>query len=265
MLDSAWERLRGLGLRHSDRVICNSHFVKTHAISAFGLQPDRVEVAPCGVDRRLIELAERLDRRAMRSAIAGPLGCEGYALTFATGDAREGYGALPAIWAAARAAGYPGALVVAGVMMAARYAGDLRRAFTAEGLTETVSWVPFLDQTETGRLAALYAAADFYLELSRHEGFGMQLAEAMACGAVCFSTGCGALEEVGGGFPLPLPADPSTAGRAIAEAWRAGVHKRDVTAQVAHAQAFTWDTAGIQVAAFARSAVGSPLPLGVRR
>src|SRR5262249_37990479 len=143
MLDGVWERLRGLGLKHSDRVICNSHFFRRHAIAAFGLEPDRVDIAPCGVDERLIALADRADRHATRSEVTGRRGCEGYILTFATGDAREGYAALPGIWAAAKAAGYPGALVVAGINAAAPYAGELSRAFADAGLAETVSWVPF--------------------------------------------------------------------------------------------------------------------------
>ncbi len=42
----------------------------------------------------------------------------------------------------------------------------------------------------------------------------MQLIEAMACGTTCFSSGRGALEEVSGGFALPLNInDPKAAGR----------------------------------------------------
>lgn len=255
-VDCVWEWLRGRGLRASDRVICNSDFVRQRAIAAFRLRADCVDVAPCGVDERLVALAALVDKAALKSDLAGQVGCDGYVLTFATGDEREGYSALPSVWAAAKAEGYPGALVIAGLNAGAPYAQRLRKDFAAKGVAQSVVWVPFLDETQMARLAGLYAAADFYLELSRHEGFGMQLVEAMACGAVCLSSGRGALKEVGGGFPIELSADSAEVGSMIAREWRLGSHTANVAAQVAYARSFTWSIAGKKVAEFVRSSVG---------
>lgn len=255
-VDWVWEWLRGSGLRASDRVICNSDFVRQRAIAAFRLKADCVDVAPCGVDERLVSLAASVDKAVLRKEMAGQVGCDNYVLTFATGDEREGYTALPAVWAAAKAAGYPGALVIAGVRAGSPYAQRLREGLAAQGVAHSVVWEPFLDETQMARLAGLYAAADFYLELSRHEGFGMQLVEAMACGAVCLSTGCGALKEVGGGFPIELPAESAEVGALLAREWRLGSHKVAVAAQVAYARSFSWSIAGTKVAEFVRSGAG---------
>ncbi len=59
-------------------------------------------------------------------------------------------------------------------------------------------------------LAAHYAAADVYLSLSEHEGFGVPLVEAMAAGVPVVARGAGAVGETAGGAALLLAAaDPS--------------------------------------------------------
>lgn len=60
-------------------------------------------------------------------------------------------------------------------------------------------------------LSALYSAADLYLAPSRHEGFGIPLLEAFACGCPVVCSSGGALPEVAGDAALVLkswePAD----------------------------------------------------------
>lgn len=237
MLNGVWERLRGHALRKSDLVLCNSKFIQSAAVGHFGLAQERTAVAYCGVDRRIPELAADVDV----SSLLRNLGVEQFVLAFATGDEREGFRILPQLWAAARKGGYPGMLVIAGVREAAAYARELDAAFCSASQKDGFRFLPFLGPEQIGLLAGLYRAADFYLETSRHEGFGMQLVEAMACGTTCFSSGRGALAEVGGGFPLPLDIDdPEAAGLAVAGAWRDGLHQRDNREQTAHALAFDW-------------------------
>lgn len=249
MIDRIWERLRGRALRESDHVICNSEFIRQAVVRHFGLASNRTSVGYCGVDPRIPRLAGASHLATVRRKI----GADQFLLTFATGDEREGFGILPEFWSATRQAGYPGKLVVAGVKEGANYACRLRQEFQSAGSVDSVVFLPFLGEEQIGELAGLYGAADFYLETSRHEGFGMQLLEAMACGTTCFSSGRGALTEIGGGFPLVLAIEsPLVAGTAVAAAWRAGAHRRDNSAQVAHAQAFNWEDTCTQVVRFAR-------------
>lgn len=255
VIDAIWEWMRGHAMRTSDLVVCNSDFVRRAAREAFRLDPARLVTAPCGVDRRLTAYADVADCADFRRNLADGVCAEGYFLTFATGDPREGYDALPAFWRAAQEAGYPGALVIAGVNSDSSYAKALKAAFSKHGAVEQIVWLPFLDVRQTEELAKLYAAADFYLEFSRHEGFGMQLVEAMACGTACFSTGRGALSEVGGGLALPLKREPVASGKAITEAWNQGEHLRGREIRKAHARQFDWDIAGKSVADFIHSEV----------
>lgn len=240
LVDAAWERLRGDGLRHSETVVCNSRFIQEAAIRHFGLRREKTTLGYCGVDPRIPRLAAMTDLNFVRARYGG----NGFLLTFATGDEREGYQILPELWSAAKKAGYPGGLVVAGVKYEHAYSSALTADFQSLGVMESVHLLPFLGEEELQELAGIYAASDFYLETSRHEGFGMQLVEAMACGTTCFSSGRGALEEIGGGYTIPLAINsPSEAGEAIAAAWGTGEHQRDNRSQVEHALSFDWSQA----------------------
>jgi glycosyltransferase involved in cell wall biosynthesis len=249
-IDAIWERLRRQALRSSELVICNSEFVRDAAVKMFRLDPNKVTMAPCGVDESLIAAADRADRGAIRAEMASQFSADSYMFTFATGDEREGYTYLPALWRSIKHAGYTGALVIAGVNQEKPYAAALRASFASTSGEDRIIWLPFIQESEIDRLAGLYSAADFYLELSRHEGFGMQLAEAMACGTACASTGCGALNEIGGGYPLEIGDDLETAAHAIVQTWRDKTHLADADARIEHARGFTWDKAGEKAAHF---------------
>jgi len=65
-------------------------------------------------------------------------------------------------------------------------------------------------------LAAHYAAADVFLSLSEHEGFGVPLVEAMAAGVPVIARGAGAVAETAAGAALILAAgDPSYVAAAL--------------------------------------------------
>lgn len=55
------------------------------------------------------------------------------------------------------------------------------------------------------QLSALYAAADLYLAPSRHEGFGLPVLEAFACGCPVLCSAGGALPEVAGDAGEVIP------------------------------------------------------------
>ena len=65
-------------------------------------------------------------------------------------------------------------------------------------------------------LAAHFEAADVYLSLSAHEGFGVPLVEAMAAGVPVVARGAGAVAETVGDAALVLAAaDPSYVAAAL--------------------------------------------------
>lgn len=70
------------------------------------------------------------------------------------------------------------------------------------------------------QLISYYQRARFYVQLSRHEGFGVAVAEAMACGCVPVVSDAGALPEVVGdsGFIIP-DGNPLEAANLISRYW----------------------------------------------
>jgi glycosyltransferase involved in cell wall biosynthesis len=77
--------------------------------------------------------------------------------------------------------------------------------------------------TTTGKLVELtplYRRARIYCQLSRHEGFGVAVAEAMACKCVPIVSDSGALPEVVGECGVVVPnGDPTMSAKAIEEKW----------------------------------------------
>jgi glycosyltransferase involved in cell wall biosynthesis len=86
--------------------------------------------------------------------------------------------------------------------------------------------VTFLGYLDASRLLAENQQAHIYAQLSYHEGFGMALAEAMACGCIPVVTGRGSIPEVVGdtGYYVPVE-NPDAAASAIRAAMGAGQNK----------------------------------------
>jgi glycosyltransferase involved in cell wall biosynthesis len=78
--------------------------------------------------------------------------------------------------------------------------------------------VEFTGELDDASLVAAFATASTYVQASRHEGFGLALAEAMLARCIPVSSTAGSLPEVVGGTGLYLQ---SVDAAAIAEAVRA--------------------------------------------
>jgi glycosyltransferase involved in cell wall biosynthesis len=63
------------------------------------------------------------------------------------------------------------------------------------GLSERIHFLPFLDRVH---LRAVYARANVVLQPSSYEGFGLPVAEALACGAIVVASDIPVLREIGG-------------------------------------------------------------------
>jgi len=105
--------------------------------------------------------------------------------------------------------------------------------------------VLFPDFVSDDDLPALYAGATLFVYPSLYEGFGLPVAEAMACGAPVVSSNASSLPEVGGDAVLYF--DPRNVD-AIAETIRRALSdeslQNDLRARgIAQAKKFSWDQA----------------------
>ena len=193
--------------RRAARVLTVSERTKRDLVSRYGVSPERVVVTPNGVD----------------PAFRPGEGSRDYALALGAIQPRKNQ--LAAL-EAAHAAGLP--LVVAGPEKDAALAEELRR--------RGARVAGYLDAPE---LVRLLQGAACLVQASRHEGFGLPVLEAMACGTPVVAVDEPALVEVAGDAAVIVPEAELAEGirRAIAG------HERLVAAGLERARSFTWEAA----------------------
>jgi glycosyltransferase involved in cell wall biosynthesis len=241
LIDLAKRRFKSLNLQNSAVVVCNSLFTRDAASAWYRFDFAKSVIGYCGVAERFFELSSALKSSGnMRFQNK-----DRYFLTFATGDARENYHLLPEILLNLRRGGCNAKLILAGARSGEGYISDMNKGFFERNLRvgEDYQYVEFLGEDRLDELIELYVSADFYLELSGHEGFGMQLAEAMACGTTCISSGAGALAEIGAGFDVRLSSlDPAFVAETIVKSYAQNLHCRDNGDQVDYVRThYTWN------------------------
>ena len=201
--------------RKADHVLAVSERTKRDAVDLYGLAPDRISVTPLAADTAFTP---------------GDGGHDGYLLFVGAIQARKD--PLAAL-EAARAAGLP--LVVAGPEKDRELAAELRRrGADVRGVVTKPE------------LAELYRRAAAVLLLSRYEGFGIPVLEAMASGTPVVLSDDPALREVAG--------DAGAYG-SVADALAARDHHR--AAGLERAAQFSWRrTAELTVGAYRKVLAG---------
>jgi glycosyltransferase involved in cell wall biosynthesis len=158
-------------------VITDSQFSKREIVRHLGMESDRIDVVPLGVDASLVSSRPRPARFE---------GVERYVLFVGEMEARKDIQTLLSSMAllppALRAST---ALVIAG-----------KRASSAS--VPAGVRIEFLGDVDDGRLASLYAGAAAFAFPSRYEGFGLPVLEAMALGAPVVASDAASLPEAGG-------------------------------------------------------------------
>ena len=121
------------------------------------------------------------------------------------------------------------------------------------GITGRVSLPGYLPTRQD--LAAAFAAADLFILPSHYEGFGLPLAEAMACGCPAIASNTSSLPEVGGDAVRYFPPSDDTALAHAMDELLADSETRAALAQkgLARAATFTWDETARRTLAVYRS------------
>jgi alpha-1,3-rhamnosyl/mannosyltransferase len=208
-------------VRDARRVLTVSERTKRDLLDLYDLAPEKVVVTPNGVD----------------PAFTPGDGPRDYALSVGAIQPRKNQ--LAAL-EAARAVGLP--LVVVGPEKDPSLAGELRRGGARlEG---------YVDQD---RLVELYRGAACLVQPSRHEGFGLPVLEAMACGTPVVAVADPALREVAGDAAVFVAEVELADGikRALSE------RERLVAAGLERARSFTWRASAERTLAVYREILGA--------
>lgn len=198
-------------VRAAARVLTVSERTKSDLVELYGLPPERIVVTPNGVDPAFVPSHESPSDTVSQGS---------YVLSVGAIQARKNQ--LAAL-EAAHAVGLP--LVVVGPTKDASLADELRRrGARLEGYVDTE------------RLAELYRGAACLVQSSRHEGFGLPVVEAMACGTPVVAVPDPALREVAGDAAIFVEESDLADGvrRALAE------REQLSAAGIERARAFTW-------------------------
>jgi glycosyltransferase involved in cell wall biosynthesis len=232
------------------QVLTDSDFSAAEIVAAYGIQADRIAVAPLGVcgfgpadpeiavdlpagltTPFLLHVGDLHERRNLPMLVDALL------------EARRHFGAVAAV-----------SLVLAGVD---RGVGDgLCAMATAAGMPDAVVRLGIV---EDERLQTLYRAATALVYPSLYEGFGLPVLEAMASGTPVIASEAASIPEVLGDAGILLsPTDASVWTQAIIkvmndETLRTGMR----SAGLARAATFTWDrTARLTWGAYRRAIGG---------
>jgi glycosyltransferase involved in cell wall biosynthesis len=219
---AAWQRaVLPILVRRARHVVTVSEFSRDELVTLAGADPARITVVAGGVDHA--RLHPGVDPAPARAAFGLQ---RPYVLTVASRLPRKNLGALEPVARRLRALDVD--VVAAGGHRAHFAAGD--------GAAQAVR---SLGEVPEALLPALYAGATAFVLPSLHEGFGLPVLEAMACGVPVVASDRGALPETCGSAALLVdPTDPA----ALADAVEAAIGDKDLAAAgVARASAYSWE------------------------
>ncbi len=221
--------------RRADAVVTGSGAARQDILAALPVEPERVLAVLDGVDPRY--------RPSETPPARGP-GAPKTILYVGRADPYKNLSGLIRAFALLLEGGTGAVLQIAGPPDD-RYPEPQRLAREL-GVADRVRWTGYLDDAA---LLRAYREADVLAHLSLYEGFGLPVAEAMACGTPVVCSDAASLPEVAGGAALLVPpGDPAAA----ADALRRVLTDADLAARLRkagleRARAFSWPAAAAAV------------------
>jgi glycosyltransferase involved in cell wall biosynthesis len=218
------------GLRQAARVACVSRAVGDEIVAAGLVDPSRVRVVPNGIDA---VMTPRPDVEADGAAerLLGPARSSDL-VHVGSAAPRKRVDVLLRAFALVRERRPDARLVRVGGLTAGQraLAGSL-------GVGDAVVELPFLDRNV---LAAIYRRASVVVVASDREGFGLPVAEALACGVPVVASDIPSLRETGGEAAVYCPRGDAAAFARAALALMDPASGDRRTTGLNHAAGFTW-------------------------
>ncbi|HMI84620.1 MAG TPA: glycosyltransferase family 1 protein [Polyangiaceae bacterium] len=232
--------------RSADLVIAISEATRRDACTYLGVDPERIVRVYNGVDVERWSSEPRLERAAVLEKFG--LQRESFALYVGASDWHKNIEGMLQGLSVARNQGKNAILAWAGRLRddRARAVSDMAGRI---GVADAVRMLGFVTDEE---LSVLYRGAFAHVLVSRCEGFGLTVVEAMASGCPVLTTRGGSLDEVAGDAALTVDADDHGAiGAALARLLSDGALRVDL-AERGHARAPQFSRA-VQARAMARA------------
>src|SRR4051794_25747225 len=228
-------------------IVAVSHATARDLCRFLEVPPGAVRVIAHGVDHERFRPQEEDDDEARVNGVVG--GPDPYVLYVGAGDARKDLDTLVDAFAASRLRA-EAKLVLAGRFFPWRVRA-LSRRIAAHRLEAQVVLAGYVGEPS---LPALYRRARVHAFVSRYEGFGLPVLEALACGTPTVTSPGSSLDEVAGGAACLVPCG-DTGALTVAlerlffeEELRGHLRSRGL----AQAAQFTWRACAAETVAFLR-------------
>ena len=232
--------------RAADAIITVSHASKADVVDGLGIPEERVTVVPNGVDPAFAPLApdgERAHEVRRRYGLQ-----DNFVLTVGSVEPRKNLPRLLEAVSQLRTRSDTADVVLVHAGPEGWLANGVSRTVQAHGLSDAVRFLGYVPKRD---LAALYGLARLTAYPSLYEGFGLPVAEAMACGCPVVTSNVSSLPEVAGDAGLLVdPGSVEEIAAGIAALWTDAARRRELAARGrAQARRFTWDRTARETAA----------------
>ena len=217
-------------LRDADAMVAVSEFTRSEIVERLGICRERIRVVPNGVSVPAVVAENCAAVDQLRAS-----GADAVLLSVGTTLQRKNLDILPgALKSAADLCGKRLALLRIGERLDSTLARRLQTVLGEDRLVE-------LGRVDEAALWSAYRAADALVFPSLHEGFGLPVLEALACGTAVAASRVASIREVGGQVVKYFAPDESKeAGEAIARAIETAKGNSERLARTAHAREFSW-------------------------
>lgn len=185
-------------LRRADAIVTISDNTKRDIVSLLGIVPDKIHVIQCGYDSARFKPVKYVDE------ILGKYNLRSMKYVLYVGNIVRHKNIISLI-KAFKLSNIPVPFVICGSKKDSKYLNEIHATINELGIGDRIILLDYVDVTD---LPALYCNATLFAFPSLHEGFGIPLLEAMACGAPILTSNTSSMPDVVGDAAIVV--DPNS-------------------------------------------------------